>query len=47
MSVTATRGVGGLARMLRRLSDGAGYSVGDIARAEGLSRSTGYRLARR
>ena len=47
MSVTQTKGVGGLARMLRRLSDGPACSVAEIASAEGLSRSTAYRLARR
>ncbi|HEY1944327.1 MAG TPA: helix-turn-helix domain-containing protein [Roseiarcus sp.] len=47
MSVTQTKGVGGLARMLRRLSDGPASSVADIASAEGLSRSTAYRLAKR
>ncbi len=47
MSVRETKGVGGLARMLCRLAGGGAYSVADLASAEGLSRSTAYRLAKR
>jgi hypothetical protein len=47
MSVRDTTGVRGLARILRRLSDGAPRGVAELARLEGLSRSTTFDLARR
>jgi MarR family len=47
MSVRDTTGVSGLARILARMADGAPRSVADLARAEGLSRSSAFELARR
>jgi IclR helix-turn-helix domain len=47
MSVRDTTGVSGLARILSRLSDGTPRSVADLARSEGLSRSSAFELARR
>ncbi len=47
MSVRDTTGVGGLARVLRRLAEGTGESVAQLALSEGLSRSSAFALARR
>ncbi len=47
MSVAATTGVGVLARLLRRLGDGAATTVAEFAAAEGLARSTVFVVSRR
>ena len=47
MSVRDTTGVGGLARILRRLADGTAEAVAELARGEGLSRSSAFALAKR
>src|ERR1700733_5830647 len=47
MSVRDTTGVNGIARILSRLSDGAPRTVTDLAREEGLARSTAFALIRR
>ena len=47
MSVRDTTGVSGLVRVLARLAVGTPSSVAEIARDEGLSRSSAFALARR
>ena len=47
MSVRDTTGVNGIARILSRLSDGAPRTVTDLAREEGLARSTAFVFIRR
>lgn len=47
MSVRDTTGVSGVARVLSRLADGTPRSVAELARTEGLSRSSAFDLARR
>jgi DNA-binding IclR family transcriptional regulator len=47
MSVRDTTGVNGVARILSRLSDGTPRTVTDLAREEGLARSTAFDLVRR
>lgn len=47
MSVRDTTGVSGLVRILVRLADGRAESVAELARGEGLSRSSAFGLARR
>jgi hypothetical protein len=47
VSVRDTTGVGGLARVFRRLADRTAGGVAEFAAAEGLSRSTAFDLARR
>lgn len=47
MSVAATRGVGVLARMLRKLGEGETGTVGEFATAEGFARSTVFDISRR
>ena len=47
MSVRDTTGVSGLVRVLTRLAEGTPWSVAELARDEGLSRSSAFALARR
>ena len=47
MSVRDTTGVSGLVRVLTRLAEGSPWSVAELARDEGLSRSSAFALARR
>jgi hypothetical protein len=47
MSVQETTGVGGVARILSRLSDGAPRTVMELAEETGLARSTAFDLVRR
>lgn len=47
MSVRDTTGVSGVARVLSRIADGMPRSVAELARTEGLSRSSAFDLARR
>jgi len=47
VSVRDTTGVSGLVSVLRRLADGRAESVAQLARDEGLSRSSAFGLARR
>ena len=47
MSVRDTTGVSGLVRVLARLAGGSPWSVAELARDEGLSRSSAFALARR
>lgn len=47
MSVRDTTGVSGLVRVLGRLAEGSPWSVAELARDEGLSRSSAFALAKR
>jgi hypothetical protein len=47
VSVRDTTGVSGLVRVLGRLAEGSPWNVAELARDEGLSRSSAFALARR